>query len=191
MVSNVIITQNALEKVSANSEHVPPALSPEIRTPATTWSPPPGKDPATNWILPVSLNWMIQFSLCQAVTVPKKKMLMCFGFHPLLLLLPLPIKSLFQVLLLTYPFLKKVWLNGPIGNECEREEESRLARLNQREQHDLALTIAPNTSEIQKQEEFSCPLSTIEYSSSWTVKLFSVCIKTTWERENTEGLRLL
>lgn len=58
-----------------------------------------GKDPSTNWILPIPLNWMIHFSLSQAMIAPKKKILICFAIH--LLLLPLPIKRLTQAILLT------------------------------------------------------------------------------------------
>lgn len=58
-----------------------------------------GKDPPTNWILPIPLNWMIHFSLSQAMIAPKKKILICFAIH--LLLLPLPIKRLTQAILLT------------------------------------------------------------------------------------------
>lgn len=54
-----------------------------------------GKDPSTNWILPIPLNWMIHFSLSQAMIAPKKKI------HSLLLLLPLPKKRLTQAILLT------------------------------------------------------------------------------------------
>uniref|UniRef100_A0A2K6ES52 Epidermal growth factor receptor pathway substrate 15 n=1 Tax=Propithecus coquereli TaxID=379532 RepID=A0A2K6ES52_PROCO len=124
-VSNVVITKNVFEETSVKSEDVPPALPPKIGTPTRPCPPPPGMRVST------FLHQLDAFSLSEK------------PFNDSWTRQEQDNPELFSS---SYPSEEDMieWAK----RESEREEEQRLARLNQQEQEDLELAIALSKSEI-------------------------------------------
>uniref|UniRef100_A0A2K6ES56 Epidermal growth factor receptor pathway substrate 15 n=1 Tax=Propithecus coquereli TaxID=379532 RepID=A0A2K6ES56_PROCO len=129
-VSNVVITKNVFEETSVKSEDVPPALPPKIGTPTRPCPPPPGMRVST------FLHQLDAFSLSEK------------PFNDSWTRQEQDNPELFSssVWVSVYPSEEDMieWAK----RESEREEEQRLARLNQQEQEDLELAIALSKSEI-------------------------------------------
>ncbi|XP_058920020.1 epidermal growth factor receptor substrate 15 isoform X3 [Kogia breviceps] len=150
-ISNMVITKNMLEETSIKNEDVPPALPPKIGTPTRPCPPPPGKRPInkSDSSDPFKLNDPFQpfpgndspkekdpdmfcdpFTSSSSTTTTTNKEADASNF------------ANFSA----YPSEEDMieWAK----RESEREEEQRLARLNQQEQEDLELAIALSKSEI-------------------------------------------
>uniref|UniRef100_A0A8C2NW50 Epidermal growth factor receptor pathway substrate 15 n=1 Tax=Capra hircus TaxID=9925 RepID=A0A8C2NW50_CAPHI len=117
-MSSVAITKNMLEETSVKNEDVPPALPPKIGTPTRPCPPPPGKRPINKMDSSDPFKLNDPFQPFPGNDSPKEK-------DP----------DMFYMI---------EWAK----RESEREEEQRLARLNQQEQEDLELAIALSKSEI-------------------------------------------
>ncbi|XP_078187830.1 epidermal growth factor receptor substrate 15 isoform X18 [Callithrix jacchus] len=148
-VSNVLITKNVFEETSVKSEDEPPALPPKIGTPTRPCPSPPGKRSINKLDSsdPFKLNdpfqpfpgndspkekdpemFYDQFTTSATTTTNKEADPSNFANFT------------------AYPSEEDMieWAK----RESEKEEEQRLARLNQQEQEDLELAIALSKSEI-------------------------------------------
>ncbi|XP_064138017.1 epidermal growth factor receptor substrate 15 isoform X1 [Loxodonta africana] len=149
-VSNVVTTKNVFEETSVQSEDVPPALPPKIGTPTRPCPPPPGKRPVNKLDSsdPFKLKDPFQPFPGNDSLKEKDPDMFCDPFTSTT----------------TTTTTNKEADPGTFANfsaypseedmiewakrESEREEEQRLARLNQQEQEDLELAIALSKSEI-------------------------------------------
>uniref|UniRef100_A0A8C5UJK0 Epidermal growth factor receptor pathway substrate 15 n=1 Tax=Microcebus murinus TaxID=30608 RepID=A0A8C5UJK0_MICMU len=148
-VSNVVITKNVFEETSVKSEDVPPALPPKIGTPTRPCPPPPGKRPINKLDSSDSFKLNDPFQPFPGSDSPKEK-------DPDMFCDPFTSSTTTTTNkeadpsnfanFSAYPSEEDMieWAK----RESEREEEQRLARLNQQEQEDLELAIALSKSEI-------------------------------------------
>ncbi|XP_028345206.1 epidermal growth factor receptor substrate 15 isoform X3 [Physeter macrocephalus] len=149
-ISNMVITKNMLEETSIKNEDVPPALPPKIGTPTRPCPPPPGKRPINNLDSSDPFKLNDPFQPFPGNDSPKEK-------DPDMFCDPFTSSSTTTTTnkeadpsnfanFSAYPSEEDMieWAK----RESEREEEQRLARLNQQEQEDLELAIALSKSEI-------------------------------------------
>ncbi|XP_006147307.1 epidermal growth factor receptor substrate 15 [Tupaia chinensis] len=148
-VSNVVITKNVFEETSVKSEDVPPALPPKIGTPTRPCPPPPGKRPINKLDSSDPFKLNDPFQPFPGNDSPKEK-------DPDMFCDPFTSSTTTTANkeadpsnfanFSAYPSEEDMieWAK----RESEREEEKRLARLNQQEQEDLELAIALSKSEI-------------------------------------------
>nr|XP_054369197.1 epidermal growth factor receptor substrate 15 [Mirounga angustirostris] len=148
-VNNVVIKNNVLEETSVKSEDVPPALPPKIGTPTRPCPPPPGKRPINKLDSsdPFKLNDPFQPFPDNDSPKEKDPDMFCDSFTSTTTTTtnkeadPSNFANFSA-----YPSEEDMieWAK----RESEREEDQRLARLNQQEQEDLELAIALSKSEI-------------------------------------------
>uniref|UniRef100_A0A8C9BVC7 Epidermal growth factor receptor pathway substrate 15 n=1 Tax=Phocoena sinus TaxID=42100 RepID=A0A8C9BVC7_PHOSS len=150
-ISNMVITKNMLEETSIKTEDVPPALPPKIGTPTRPCPPPPGKRPInkSDSSDPFKLN--DPFQPFPGNDSPKEKDpdMFCDPFTSSSSTTTTTSKEADPsnfANFSAYPSEEDMieWAK----RESEREEEQRLARLNQQEQEDLELAIALSKSEV-------------------------------------------
>ncbi|XP_072580106.1 epidermal growth factor receptor substrate 15 isoform X4 [Vulpes vulpes] len=150
-VSNMAIKKNVLEEVSVKGEDVPPALPPKIGTPTRPCPPPPGKRPINKLDSsdPFKLNDPFQPFPDNDSPKEKDPDMFCDSFTSTTTTTTTTNKEADPsnfANFSAYPSEEDMieWAK----RESEREEEQRLARLNQQEQEDLELAIALSKSEI-------------------------------------------
>uniref|UniRef100_A0A673U3N0 Epidermal growth factor receptor pathway substrate 15 n=1 Tax=Suricata suricatta TaxID=37032 RepID=A0A673U3N0_SURSU len=150
-VSNVVIKKNVLEETSVKSEDTPPALPPKIGTPTRPCPPPPGKRPINKLDSsdPFKLNDPFQPFPDNDSPKEKDPDMFCDSFTSTTTTTATTNKEADPsnfANFSAYPSEEDMieWAK----RESEREEEQRLARLNQQEQEDLELAIALSKSEI-------------------------------------------
>ncbi|XP_048949854.1 epidermal growth factor receptor substrate 15 isoform X4 [Canis lupus dingo] len=150
-VNNVAIKKNVLEEVSVKGEDVPPALPPKIGTPTRPCPPPPGKRPINKLDSsdPFKLNDPFQPFPDNDSPKEKDPDMFCDSFTSTTTTTTTTNKEADPsnfANFSAYPSEEDMieWAK----RESEREEEQRLARLNQQEQEDLELAIALSKSEI-------------------------------------------
>ncbi|XP_008065173.1 epidermal growth factor receptor substrate 15 isoform X3 [Carlito syrichta] len=148
-VSSVVTTKIAFEDSSVKSEDVPPALPPKIGTPTRPCPPPPGKRPINKLDSSDPFKLNDPFQPFPGKDSPKEK-------DPDMFCDPFTTSTTTTTNkeadpsnfanFSAYPSEEDMieWAK----RESEREEEQRLARLNQQEQEDLELAIALSKSEI-------------------------------------------
>uniref|UniRef100_A0A8C8YII3 Epidermal growth factor receptor pathway substrate 15 n=1 Tax=Prolemur simus TaxID=1328070 RepID=A0A8C8YII3_PROSS len=148
-VSSVVTTKNVFEETSVKSEDVPPALPPKIGTPTRPCPPPPGKRPINKLDSSDPFKLNDPFQPFPGSDSPKEK-------DPDMFCDPFTSSTTTTTNkeadpsnfanFSAYPSEEDMieWAK----RESEREEEQRLARLNQQEQEDLELAIALSKSEI-------------------------------------------
>ncbi|XP_006839819.1 PREDICTED: epidermal growth factor receptor substrate 15 [Chrysochloris asiatica] len=148
-VSNVVTTKNVFEETSVKTEAVPPALPPKIGTPTRPCPPPPGKRPINKLDSSDPFKLKDPFQPFPGNDSPKEK-------DPDMFCDPFTSSTTTTTNkeadpsnfanFSAYPSEEDMieWAK----RESEREEEQRLARLNQQEQEDLELAIALSKSEI-------------------------------------------
>lgn len=145
--SNVVLTKNVLEEAPVTSEDVPPALPPKIGTPTRPCPPPPGKRPINKLDSSDPFKLNDPFQPFPGNDSPKEKDpdMFCDPFTTTTTTNKEADPSNFANFS-AYPSEEDMieWAK----RESEREEEQRLARLNQQEQEDLELAIALSKSEI-------------------------------------------
>ncbi|KAK7814480.1 hypothetical protein U0070_008848 [Myodes glareolus] len=145
--SNVVIPKTVLEETSTKSEDVPPALPPKIGTPTRPCPPPPGKRPINKLDSSDPFKLNDPFQPFPGNDSPKEKDpdMFCDPFTSTTTTNKEADPSNFANFS-AYPSEEDMieWAK----RESEREEEQRLARLNQQEQEDLELAIALSKSEI-------------------------------------------
>ncbi|XP_053433328.1 epidermal growth factor receptor substrate 15 isoform X2 [Nycticebus coucang] len=146
--SNVVITKNVFEDTSVKSEDVPPALPPKIGTPTRPCPPPPGKRPInkSDSSDPFKLNDPFQPFPDNDSPKEKDPDMFCDPFTATPTTANTEAGPGDFADFSAYPSEEDMieWAK----RESEREEEQRLARLNQQEQEDLELAIALSKSEI-------------------------------------------
>ncbi|XP_025790755.1 epidermal growth factor receptor substrate 15 isoform X2 [Puma concolor] len=150
-VNNVVIKKNVLEETSVKSEDVPPALPPKTGTPTRPCPPPPGKRPINKLDSsdPFKLNDPFQPFPDNDSPKEKDPDMFCDSFTSTTTTATTTNKEADPsnfANFSAYPSEEDMieWAK----RESEREEEQRLARLNQQEQEDLELAIALSKSEI-------------------------------------------
>uniref|UniRef100_A0A3Q2HWL5 Epidermal growth factor receptor substrate 15 n=1 Tax=Equus caballus TaxID=9796 RepID=A0A3Q2HWL5_HORSE len=147
-VSTVVVTKNVLEETSDKSEDVPPALPPKIGTPTRPCPPPPGKRPINKLDSSDPFKLNDPFQPFPGNDSPKEKDpdMFCDPFTSTTTTTSKEADSSNFANFSAYPSEEDMieWAK----RESEREEEQRLARLNQQEQEDLELAIALSKSEI-------------------------------------------
>uniref|UniRef100_A0A7N5J8U3 Epidermal growth factor receptor pathway substrate 15 n=1 Tax=Ailuropoda melanoleuca TaxID=9646 RepID=A0A7N5J8U3_AILME len=152
-VNNVVIKKNVLEETSVKSEDVPPALPPKIGTPTRPCPPPPGKRPTNKLDSsdPFKLNDPFQPFPDNDSPKEKDPDMFCDSFTSTTTTTTTTTTNKEAdpsnfANFSAYPSEEDMieWAK----RESEREEEQRLARLNQQEQEDLELAIALSKSEI-------------------------------------------
>uniref|UniRef100_A0A2K6R5J3 Epidermal growth factor receptor pathway substrate 15 n=1 Tax=Rhinopithecus roxellana TaxID=61622 RepID=A0A2K6R5J3_RHIRO len=149
-VSNAVITKNVFEEISVKSEDEPPALPPKVGTPTRPCPPPPGKRSINKLDSPDPFKLNDPFQPFPGNDSPKEK-------DPEMFCDPFTSSTTTTTAnreadpsnfanFSAYPSEEDMieWAK----RESEREEEQRLARLNQQEQEDLELAIALSKSEI-------------------------------------------
>ncbi|KAM9109820.1 epidermal growth factor receptor substrate 15 isoform 2-T2 [Megaptera novaeangliae] len=151
-ISSMVITKNMLEETSIKNEDEPPALPPKIGTPTRPCPPPPGKRPINKLDSSDPFKLNDPFQPFPGNDSPKEK-------DPDMFCDPFTSSSTTTTTTTNkeadpsnfanfsaYPSEEDMieWAK----RESEREEEQRLARLNQQEQEDLELAIALSKSEI-------------------------------------------
>lgn len=136
-----------LEETASKSEDVPPALPPKVGTPTRPCPPPPGKRPINKLDSSDPLKLNDPFQPFPGNDSPKEKDpdMFCDPFTSSTTTNKEADPSNFANFS-AYPSEEDMieWAK----RESEREEEQRLARLNQQEQEDLELAIALSKSEI-------------------------------------------
>nr|XP_051713734.1 epidermal growth factor receptor substrate 15 isoform X2 [Oryctolagus cuniculus] len=146
-VSNVVTTKNVFEETSVKNEDVPPALPPKIGTPTRPCPPPPGKRSINKLDSSDPFKLNDPFQPFPGNDSPKEKEpdMFCDPFTSTTTTSKEADPSNFANFS-AYPSEEDMieWAK----RESEREEEQRLARLNQQEQEDLELAIALSKSEI-------------------------------------------
>ncbi|XP_042530618.1 epidermal growth factor receptor substrate 15 isoform X1 [Dipodomys spectabilis] len=147
-VSREIIPKNVFEETSVKSEDVPPALPPKIGTPTRPCPPPPGKRPINKLESSDPFKLNDPFQPFQGNDSPKEKDPDMYS-DPFTSTTTTTNKEADPsnfANFSAYPSEEDMieWAK----RESEREEEQRLARLNQQEQEDLELAIALSKSEI-------------------------------------------
>ncbi|XP_039079789.1 epidermal growth factor receptor substrate 15-like [Hyaena hyaena] len=150
-VNNVVIKKNVLDETSVRSEDVPPALPPKIGTPTRPCPPPPGKRPINKLDSSDAFKLNDPFQPFPDHDSPKEKDpdMFCDSFTSTTTTTTTTNKEADPsnfANFSAYPSEEDMieWAK----RESEREEEQRLARLNQQEQEDLELAIALSKSEI-------------------------------------------
>ncbi|XP_036303141.1 epidermal growth factor receptor substrate 15 isoform X3 [Pipistrellus kuhlii] len=145
--NNVVLTKNVLEEAPVKSEDVPPALPPKIGTPTRPCPPPPGKRPTNKLDSSDPFKLNDPFQPFPGNDSPKEKDpdMFCDPFTTTTTTNKEADPGSFANFS-AYPSEEDMieWAK----RESEREEEQRLARLNQQEQEDLELAIALSKSEI-------------------------------------------
>ncbi|XP_057639475.1 epidermal growth factor receptor substrate 15 isoform X3 [Chionomys nivalis] len=145
--SNVVLPNTVLEETSTKSEDVPPALPPKTGTPTRPCPPPPGKRPINKLDSSDPFKLNDPFQPFPGNDSPKEKDpgMFCDPFTSTTTTNKEADPSNFANFS-AYPSEEDMieWAK----RESEREEEQRLARLNQQEQEDLELAIALSKSEI-------------------------------------------
>uniref|UniRef100_I3NGG3 Epidermal growth factor receptor pathway substrate 15 n=1 Tax=Ictidomys tridecemlineatus TaxID=43179 RepID=I3NGG3_ICTTR len=148
-VNNVVTPKNVFDETSIKSEDVPPALPPKTGTPTRPCPPPPGKRPINKLDSSDPFKVNDPFQPFPGNDSPKEK-------DPDMYCDPFTSSSTSTTNkeadpsnfanFSAYPSEEDMieWAK----RESEREEEQRLARLNQQEQEDLELAIALSKSEI-------------------------------------------
>ncbi|XP_016069658.1 PREDICTED: epidermal growth factor receptor substrate 15 isoform X2 [Miniopterus natalensis] len=146
--SNVLLTKNVLEEAPVKSEDVPPALPPKIGTPTRPCPPPPGKRPINKLDSSDPFKLNDPFQPFPGNDSPKEKDpdMFCDPFTSTTTTTNKEADPSNFANFSAYPSEEDMieWAK----RESEREEEQRLARLNQQEQEDLELAIALSKSEI-------------------------------------------
>ncbi|XP_023582852.1 epidermal growth factor receptor substrate 15 isoform X1 [Trichechus manatus latirostris] len=149
--SNMVTTKNVFEETSFKSEDVPPALPPKIGTPTRPCPPPPGKRPVNKLDSSDPFKLKDPFQPFPGNDSPKEKDpdMFCDPFTSTTTTTTTANKEADPsnfANFSAYPSEEDMieWAK----RESEREEEQRLARLNQQEQEDLELAIALSKSEI-------------------------------------------
>ncbi|KAB0388295.1 hypothetical protein FD755_003251 [Muntiacus reevesi] len=147
-ISNVAMTKNMLEETSVKNEDVPPALPPKIGTPTRPCPPPPGKRPINKMDSSDPFKLNDPFQPFPGNDSPKEKDpdMFCDPFTSTTTTTNKEADPSNFANFSAYPSEEDMieWAK----RESEREEEQRLARLNQQEQEDLELAIALSKSEI-------------------------------------------
>ncbi|KAF5923177.1 hypothetical protein HPG69_012266 [Diceros bicornis minor] len=147
-VSSMVVTQNVLEETLVKSEDVPPALPPKIGTPTRPCPPPPGKRPINKLDSSDPFKLNDPFQPFPGNDSPKEKDpdVFCDPFTSTTTTTNKEADPSNFADFSAYPSEEDMieWAK----RESEREEEQRLARLNQQEQEDLELAIALSKSEI-------------------------------------------
>uniref|UniRef100_A0AC11B1S3 Epidermal growth factor receptor pathway substrate 15 n=1 Tax=Ovis aries TaxID=9940 RepID=A0AC11B1S3_SHEEP len=147
-ISSVAITKNMLEETSVKNEDVPPALPPKIGTPTRPCPPPPGKRPINKMDSSDPFKLNDPFQPFPGNDSPKEKDpdMFCDPFTSTTTTTNKEADPSNFANFSAYPSEEDMieWAK----RESEREEEQRLARLNQQEQEDLELAIALSKSEI-------------------------------------------
>uniref|UniRef100_A0A8C6GWD0 Epidermal growth factor receptor pathway substrate 15 n=1 Tax=Mus spicilegus TaxID=10103 RepID=A0A8C6GWD0_MUSSI len=145
--SSVTIAKPMLEETASKSEDVPPALPPKVGTPTRPCPPPPGKRPINKLDSSDPFKLNDPFQPFPGNDSPKEKDpdMFCDPFTSSTTTNKEADPSNFANFS-AYPSEEDMieWAK----RESEREEEQRLARLNQQEQEDLELAIALSKSEI-------------------------------------------
>ncbi|XP_047405279.1 epidermal growth factor receptor substrate 15 isoform X1 [Sciurus carolinensis] len=148
-VSSVVTPKNVFDETSIKSEDVPPALPPKTGTPTRPGPPPPGKRPINKLDSSDPFKVNDPFQPFPGNDSPKEK-------DPDMFCDPFTSSTTTTTNkeadpsnfanFSAYPSEEDMieW----VKRESEREEEQRLARLNQQEQEDLELAIALSKSEI-------------------------------------------
>ncbi|KAL6042636.1 hypothetical protein STEG23_029738 [Scotinomys teguina] len=146
-VSNVVVPKPVLEETSTMSEDAPPALPPKTGTPTRPCPPPPGKRSINKLDSSDPFKLNDPFQPFPGNDSPKEKDpgMFCDPFSSTTTTNKEAHPSNFANFS-AYPSEEDMieWAK----RESEREEEQRLARLNQQEQEDLELAIALSKSEI-------------------------------------------
>ncbi|XP_012666926.2 epidermal growth factor receptor substrate 15 [Otolemur garnettii] len=146
--SSVVITKNVFEDTSVKSEDVPPALPPKTGTPTRPCPPPPGKRPINKSDSSDPFKMNDPFQPFPGNDSPKEKDpdKFCDPFTATPTTANTEAGPGDFADFSAYPSEEDMieWAK----RESEREEEQRLARLNQQEQEDLELAIALSKSEI-------------------------------------------
>ncbi|KAM7098805.1 epidermal growth factor receptor substrate 15 isoform 1-T1 [Molossus nigricans] len=146
--SNVVLTKNVLEEAPVKSEDVPPALPPKIGTPTRPCPPPPGKRPINKLDSSDPFKLNDPFQPFPGNDSPKEKDpdMFCDLTSTTTTTTSKEADPSNFANFSAYPSEEDMieWAK----RESEREEEQRLARLNQQEQEDLELAIALSKSEI-------------------------------------------
>ncbi|XP_058408372.1 epidermal growth factor receptor substrate 15 isoform X5 [Diceros bicornis minor] len=147
-VSSMVVTQNVLEETLVKSEDVPPALPPKIGTPTRPCPLPPGKRPINKLDSSDPFKLNDPFQPFPGNDSPKEKDpdVFCDPFTSTTTTTNKEADPSNFADFSAYPSEEDMieWAK----RESEREEEQRLARLNQQEQEDLELAIALSKSEI-------------------------------------------
>ncbi|XP_070224178.1 epidermal growth factor receptor substrate 15 isoform X5 [Bos mutus] len=147
-ISSVAVTKNMLEETSVKNEDVPPALPPKIGTPTRPCPPPPGKRPINKMDSSDPFKLNDPFQPFPGNDSPKEKDpdMFCDPFTSTTTTTNKEADPSNFANFSAYPSEEDMieWAK----RESEREEEQRLARLNQQEQEDLELAIALSKSEI-------------------------------------------
>ncbi|XP_036112395.1 epidermal growth factor receptor substrate 15 isoform X7 [Molossus molossus] len=146
--SNVVLTKNVLEEAPVKNEDVPPALPPKIGTPTRPCPPPPGKRPINKLDSSDPFKLNDPFQPFPGNDSPKEKDpdMFCDLTSTTTTTTSKEADPSNFANFSAYPSEEDMieWAK----RESEREEEQRLARLNQQEQEDLELAIALSKSEI-------------------------------------------
>ncbi|KAM6173376.1 epidermal growth factor receptor substrate 15 [Erethizon dorsatum] len=147
-VSSVAIPKNAFEATSIKNEDIPPALPPKTGTPTRPCPPPPGKRPINKLDSSDPFKVNDPFQPFPGSDSPKEKDpdIFCDPFTSTSTTANKEADPSNFANFSAYPSEEDMieWAK----RESEREEEQRLARLNQQEQEDLELAIALSKSEI-------------------------------------------
>ncbi|XP_013377154.1 PREDICTED: epidermal growth factor receptor substrate 15 isoform X1 [Chinchilla lanigera] len=147
-VSSVVVPKNAFEETTIKSEDVPPALPPKTGTPTRPCPPPPGKRPINKLDSSDPFKVNDPFQPFPGSDSPKEKDpdMFCDPFTSTSTTANKEADPSNFANFSAYPSEEDMieWAK----RESEREEEQRLARLNQQEQEDLELAIALSKSEI-------------------------------------------
>ncbi|XP_045147694.1 epidermal growth factor receptor substrate 15 [Echinops telfairi] len=150
-VNDVVTTKNVFEETSVKTEDVPPALPPKTGTPTRPCPPPPGKRPISKLDSSDPFKLKDPFQPFAGNDSPKEKDpdMFCDPFTSTTTTTTTTNKEADPsnfANFSAYPSEEDMieWAK----RESEREEEQRLARLNQQEQEDLELAIALSKSEI-------------------------------------------
>nr|KAF6504942.1 epidermal growth factor receptor pathway substrate 15 [Rousettus aegyptiacus] len=149
IVSNVIVTKNVPEEASVKSEDIPPALPPKVGTPTRPCPPPPGKRPINKLDSSDPFKLNDPFQPFPGNDSPKEKDpdMFCDSFTSTAT--TTANKEADPSNFANFSaFPSEEDMIEWAKRESEREEEQRLARLNQQEQEDLELAIALSKSEI-------------------------------------------
>ncbi|VTJ59026.1 Hypothetical predicted protein [Marmota monax] len=147
-VNNVVTPKNVFDETSIKSEDVPPALPPKTGTPTRPCPPPPGKRPINKLDSSDPFKVNDPFQPFPGNDSPKEKDpdMYCDPFTSSTSTTNKEADPSNFANFSAYPSEEDMieWAK----RESEREEEQRLARLNQQEQEDLELAIALSKSEI-------------------------------------------
>lgn len=144
----MVIPKPVLEETPSKSEDVPPALPPKTGTPTRPCPPPPGKRPINKLDSSDPFKLNDPFQPFPGNDSPKEKDpdMFCDPFTSSSTTANKEAEPSNFANFSAYPSEEDMieWAK----RESEREEEQRLARLNQQEQEDLELAIALSKSEI-------------------------------------------